>query len=176
MQNQKSKSSNASSTGNESKKKNSNGHGIDIEKYRQNLEEVNSKNLNNPEMLMASVNNIIHPEDWVIYYPKNAHLINNKYPIYPLRLKEEILKNFADDTLFFMFFEQPNAISREMAKKELIERGWMFNTNYNSFFKLKGKPKENNKEYIEGDFDFFDHEKEWKMQEIKNFRFMLNEH
>ena len=87
MQNQKSKSSNASSTGNESKKKNSNGHGIDIEKYRQNLEEVNSKNLNNPEMLMASVNNIIHPEDSVIYYPKNAHLINNKYPIYPLRLK-----------------------------------------------------------------------------------------
>ena len=175
MQNQKSKSSNASSTGNESKKKNSNGHGIDIEKYRQNLEEVNSKNLNNPEMLMASVNNIIHPEDSVIYYPKNAHLINNKYPIYPLRLKEEILKNFADDTLFFMFFEQPNAISKEMAKKELIKRGWMFNTNYNSFFKLKGKPKENNKEYIEGDFDFFDHEKEWKIKEALNFKFMLND-
>ena len=104
MQPQKSKASNSSSGGNESKKKNSNGHGIDFEKYRQNLEEVNSKNLNNPEMLLASVNNIIHPEDSVIYYPKNAHLINNKYPIYPLRLKEEILKNFADDTLFFFFF------------------------------------------------------------------------
>ena len=176
MQPQKSKASNTSSGGNESKKKNSNGHGIDFEKYRQNLEEVNSKNLNNPEMLLASVNNIIHPEDSVIYYPKNAHLINNKYPIYPLRLKEEILKNFADDTLFFMFFEQPNAISKEMAKKELIHRGWMFNTNYKSFFKPKREPKEKNEDYIEGDFDVFDHEKEWKMQEIKNFRFMLNEH
>ena len=178
MQNQKSKSSSTSqsSGSSESKKKNSNGHGIDFEKYRQNLEEVNSKNLNNPEMLLASVNNIIHPEDSVIYYPKNAHLINNKYPIYPLRLKEEILKNFADDTLFFMFFEQPNAISKEMAKKELIKRGWMFNTNYKSFFKLKREPKEQNEDYIEGDFDVFDHEKEWKMQEIKNFRFMLNEH
>ena len=176
MQAQKSKASNTSSGGNESKKKNSNGHGIDFEKYRQNLEEVNSKNLNNPEMLLASVNNIIHPEDSVIYYPKNAHLINNKYPIYPLRLKEEILKNFADDTLFFMFFEQPNAISKEMAKKELIKRGWMFNTNYKSFFKLKREPKEQNEDYIEGDFDVFDHEKDWKMQEIKNFRFMLNEH
>ena len=178
MQNQKSKASSTSqsSGSSESKKKNSNGHGIDLEKYRQNLEEVNSKNLNNPEMLLASVNNIIHPEDSVIYYPKNAHLINNKYPIYPLRLKEEILKNFADDTLFFMFFEQPNAISKEMAKKELIKRGWMFNTNYKSFFKLKREPKEQNEDYIEGDFDVFDHEKEWKMQEIKNFRFMLNEH
>ena len=68
-------------------------------------------------MLQASVNNIIHPEDSVIYYPKNAHLISNKYPVYPLRLKEEILKNFPDDTLFFMFFEQPNAISKEMAKE-----------------------------------------------------------
>ena len=174
MQPQKSKTSNSSSGGNESKKKNSNGHGIDFEKYRQNLEEVNSKNLNNPEMLLASVNNIIHPEDSVIYYPKNAHLINNKYPIYPLRLKEEILKNFADDTLFFMFFEQPNAISKEMAKKELINRGWMFNTSYNSFFKLK-KEKEKNKEYIEGDFDFFDHEKEWKIKETLNFKFMLKE-
>ena len=138
---------------NDSKKKNPNGYGIDAEKYASNLEEVVSKNLNNPEMLSASVNNIIHPEDSVIYYPKNAHLISNKYPVYPLRLKEDILKNFADDTLFFMFFEQPNAISKEMAKKELINRGWMFNTSYNSFFKLK-KEKEKNKEYIEGDFDF----------------------
>ena len=63
-------------------------------------------------------------------------------------------------------------ISKEMAKKELINRGWMFNTSYNSFFKLK-KEKEKNKEYIEGDFDFFDHEKEWKIKETLNFKFML---
>ena len=170
MQNQKSKLS--PSNNNESKKKNSNGLGIDPEKYRQNLEEIASKNLNCPDMLIASVNNIIHPEDSIIYYPKNAHLISNKYPVYPLRLKEELLKNFVDDTLFFMFFEQPNAISKEMAKKELINRGWMFNTSYNSFFKLKGEPKEKNKDYIEGDFDFFDHEKEWKIKETLNFKFM----
>ena len=73
-----------------------------------------------------------------------------------------------------MFFEQPNAISKEMAKKELINRGWMFNTSYNSFFKLK-KEKEKNKEYIEGDFDFFDHEKEWKIKETLNFKFMTKD-
>ena len=179
MQNQKSKSSssNTAQNTNDSKKKNSsnNGHGIDPEKYRANIEEINSKNLNSPEMLQASVNNIIHPEDSVIYYPKNAHLISNKYPVYPLRLKEEILKNFPDDTLFFMFFEQPNAISKEMAKKELISRGWMFNTSYKSFFKLKREPKDKNNDYIEGDFDYFDHEKEWKIKETLNFKFMLKE-
>ena len=174
MQNPNGKSSTTShsSGGNESKKKSSNGPGIDPEKYRQNLEEVNSKNLNSPDMLLASVNNIIHPEDSVIYYPKNAHLISNKYPVYPLRLKEEILKNFPDDTLFFMFFEQPNAISKEMAKKELTNRGWSFNTSYKSFFKLKREPKEKNNDYIEGDFDYFDHEKEWKIKETLNFKFM----
>ena len=174
MQPQKSKASNTSSGGNESKKKNSNGHGIDFEKYRQNLEEVNSKNLNNPEMLLASVNNIIHPEDSVIYYPKNAHLINNKYPIYPLRLKEEILKNFADDTLFFMFFEQPNTMSKEMAKKELTNRDWMFNTSNKNFYKLKGEAKEKTKDYIEGNFDCFD-VKEWKIKDVNNFKFILKE-
>ena len=136
MQNQKSKSSNQSNS-NESKKKSSNSSIIDMEKYRQNLEEVASKHLNAPEMLISSVNNIIHPEDSVIYYPKCAHLISNKYPVYPLRLKEEILKNFADDTLFFMYFEQPNTMSKDMAKKELTLRGWMFNTSNKNFYKLK---------------------------------------
>ena len=173
MQNQKTKSS-PNPTG-DSKKKSSNGFGIDPDKYRQNLEEIASKNLNCPDMLVASVNNIIHPEDSIIYYPKNAHLISNKYPVYPLRLKEDLLKNFVDDTLFFMFFEQPNAISKEMAKKELISRGWMYNTAYKSFFKLKREPKEKNKDYIEGDFDFFDHEKEWKIKEILDFKFKLKE-
>ena len=74
-----------------------------------------------------------------------------------------------------MFFEQPNAISKEMAKKELISRGWMFNTSYKSFFKLKREPKDKNNDYIEGDFDYFDHEKEWKIKETLNFKFMLKE-
>ena len=173
MQNQKTKSSPNPTS--DSKKKSSNGFGIDPDKYRQNLEEIASKNLNCPDMLVASVNNIIHPEDSIIYYPKNAHLISNKYPVYPLRLKEDLLKNFVDDTLFFMFFEQPNAISKEMAKKELISRGWMYNTAYKSFFKLKREPKEKNKDYIEGDFDFFDHEIEWKIKEILDFKFKLKE-
>ena len=142
MQNQKSKSSSTSqsSGSSESKKKNSNGHGIDLEKYKQNLDEINSKNLNSPEMLLASVNNIIHPEDSIIYYPKNPHLIVNKYPVYPLRLKEETLKNFADDTLFFMFFEQHELVVKEMARKEIIKRGWLLNPGYNIFYKIKGEP------------------------------------
>ena len=80
---------NANTGGGESRRKeSSNGYSIESNKYRQNLEEVKQKNLNSPEMLIASVNNIIHPEDSIIYYPKNIHLLCNKYPVYPLRLKE----------------------------------------------------------------------------------------
>ena len=160
------------SDGDAHKKESANSYSIDTNKYRQNLDEVKQKNLNSPEMLVASVNNIIHPEDSIIYYPKNMHLLCNKYPVYPLRLKEELLPNFDIDTLFFIFFEQANPVAKEMARKEIIERGWMFNYEYKTFFKLKGEPKSSTDEYIEGDFDLFDHEKEWKIKPINNFKFV----
>ena len=53
------------------KKDSSNGYSIDQSKYRTMIDEIRSKNLNNPEMLIASVNHIIHPEDSIIYYPSN---------------------------------------------------------------------------------------------------------
>ena len=169
-------SANTNTGGSEPKKKdNSNSYSIDQSKYRQNLEEVRTKNLNSPEMLSASVKNIIHPEDSIIYYPKNIHLLCNKYPVYPLRLKEELLTNFDIDTLFFMFFEQPNPVAKEMARKEIIRRGWMFNSEYKSFFKLKGEPKISNKDCIKGDFDLFDHEKEWKILPLTDFEFKFKE-
>ena len=155
------------------RKENSNGYSIDQSKYRSNVEEIRSKNLNTSEMLAATVNNIIHPEDSIIYYPKNYHLSGIKYPVYPLRLKEEILNNFEIDTLFFIFFEQPDRVAKEMARKEIIKRGWMFNTDNKTFYKLKGEPKTSNEDYIEGDFDFFEHEKEWKIKSINNFKFLL---
>ena len=163
---------NSNSGGENKKKENSNGYPFDKNLYRQNLEEIHLKKINNLEMLSASVNNSIHPEDSIIYYTKNMHKVCNKYPVYPLRLKEELLHNFDIDTLFFIFFEQANPEAKEMARKEIIERGWMFNHEYKTFFKLKGEPKNSNDEYIEGDFDLFDHEKEWKIKPINNFKFV----
>ena len=167
---------NTNTGGGESRRKeSSNGYSIESNKYRQNLEEVKQKNLNSPEMLIASVNNIIHQEDSIIYYPKNIHLLCNKYPVYPLRLKEELLINFDIDTLFFIFFEQANSVAKEMARKEIIKRGWMFNQEYKTFFKLKREPISSNDNYIEGDFDLFDHEKEWKIKPINNFKFIIKD-
>ena len=161
-----------SSSGSETKKKeSSSSHTIEQNKYRNNIEEVKTRNLNNPEMLLASINNIIHPEDSIIYFPKSIHLLYNKYPVYPLRLKEEMLKNFDIDTLFFMFFEQDNLCVKEMARKEIIKRGWMFNNSYETFFRLKGEPKKRTEKYIEGEFELFDHEKEWKKVGLNDFKF-----
>ena len=162
-------------TGEAKKKESPNVYSIDQNKYKQFIDEVKNKNLNSPEMLLASVNNIIHPEDSIIYYPKNIHLLGNKYPVYPLRLKEELLNNFDIDTLFFIFFEQPNKVAKEMARKEIIKRGWMFNSEYKTFFKLRGEPKVSKENYIEGDFDLFDHEKEWKIKQINDFKFNIKD-
>ena len=168
--------SNSNNISEQRKKESSNGYSsIDQNKYRQYLDDVKAKNLNIPEMLAASVNNIIHPEDSIIYYPKNIHLLSNKYPAYPLRLKSEILPNFDIDTLFFMFFVQSDPVAKEIARKEIIKRGWMLNSKDKSFYKLKGEPKNRTEDYIEGDFDFFDYEKEWKIKPINNFKFVLKE-
>ena len=164
---------NSNSGGENKKKENSYDYPYDKKLYSQNIEEIRSKNLNSLEMLTASVNNTIHPEDSIIYYTKSTHVFSHKYPVYPLRLKEELLHIFDIDTLFFMFFEQPNPVVKEMARKEIINRGWMYNYGYTTFFKLRGEPTDRTQEYIEGDFEFFDHEKEWKIKPICNFKFML---
>ena len=165
-------SSNQGGSSSEPKKK-ENLNSIDINKYRAYIEEIRSKNLNVSDMLAASFNNIIRPEDSIIYFPKNMHLIGDKYPAYPLRLKEELLQIFDIDTLFFIFFQQQNRVAKEMARKEIIKRGWMYNSK--NFMKLKGEAKISNEEYIEGYFELFDHEKEWKIKTVNNYKFVLKD-
>lgn len=144
---------------------------IDPSKYKSFVEEVKAKNLNSIEMLSASVMNTIHTEDSIIYNPKTIHLLNTKYPVYPLSLNQKILEKFNDDTLFFMFFNQPEAQKKDIAFKQLIKRGWMFNNKYNTFFQLVDHPKSQNDEFLEGKFKFFEHEKEWVVKIKKDFKF-----
>ena len=149
---------------------------IDIKKYQNYTEEIRNKNLNTTEMLSASVNNCIHPEDSIVYNPKNIHLLPTKYPVYPLSLKPDTIKKFNDDTLFFIFFIQQDPEAREMAFRQLEERGWMFHKEYSTFFQLVGAPKNRTEELIEGKFGYFDHESEWTIRNMKEFRFDLSNH
>ena len=161
-------SNNQSSSGNEPKK-----HVNEPNKFKPFLDEVKSKNYNNPDALIASVNNIIHPEDSIIYFPKSVNLLYNKYPVYPLRLKDEMIKNFDIDTLFYMYFIQENLVTKEMARKEILNRGWLYNHSYETFFKLRGEPKYKSDDIIEGDFDAFE-DKEWKYKLVNNYKFELH--
>ena len=160
-----------SNTNDNKKKDNSNNVQFDPNKYRANLEEIKNKNLNTPDMLIASVNNIIRPEDSIIYNPKNVHFFSNKYPVYPLRLKQDFLEKFEEDTLFFMFFEQSDKEVKEMAKKELNRRGWILSSHFHTFLKLVGEPKEQTDDYIEGDFQYFDNQKEWASKNLNDYKF-----
>ena len=147
---------------------------IDAKKYVNYTDEIRNKNLNTTEMLSASVNNCIHTEDSIIYNPKNIHLLPTKYPVYPLSLKPDTIKKFNDDTLFFIFFIQQDPEAREMAFKQLLEKGWMFHKEYSTFFQLIGMPKNRNEELIEGKFKYFDHEQDWMSRQKKEFKFDLN--
>ena len=151
------------------------GYQLDLNKYKPNIEEIKQKNLNSSNMLVTSVNNIIRPEDSIIYNPKNINLLQTKYPIYPLRLTEELINSFNTDTLFFIFFEQNDLVAKEMARKELIKRDWMYNIKFNSFFKLIGDAKTRNENYIQGTFQLFDHEKQWKVKELNDFKFEIKD-
>ena len=144
---------------------------IDLSKYRQYTEEIKNKNLNTIEMLSASVSNHVQPEDSVSYNPKNIHLLPTKYPIYPLNFREEIAKQFNDDTLFFIFFMQQDMVSKEIALRQLQKRGWMLHTQYNTFVQLQGIPKNKTNEYIEGKFKFFDFEQNWIIRTKQEFKF-----
>ncbi|MCQ2816235.1 MAG: hypothetical protein MJ252_03105 [archaeon] len=148
---------------------------IDTLKYKSFIEEVKAKNLNSTEMLSASVMNTIHIEDSIIYNPKNIHILNTKFPVYPLALNQKILDKFNDDTLFFMFFVQDETEKKVIAFNELIKRNWIYNTKFHTFFQLVGEPKEKNDKYIEGRFKFFDHEKDWVVKLKKDWKFE-NEH
>lgn len=136
---------------------------MDPNKYRSYIEEVKTKNLNTSEMLSASVANMIHPEDSIIYNPQNIHILPTKYPVYPLSLKKELAEKFNEDTLFFMFFNQPDTIMKEIAFRQLAKKGWMYNKRYGTFFQLQGEAIEQNESSIKGLFKYFDHEKDWRI-------------
>ena len=176
-QNDNNNSDNTSNSVNESNKKKENpntSYQIDTNKYKNFIEDVRNKNLNTTEMLIASVNNSIHPEDSIIYSPKSINLMPTKYPIYPLRLTENLVHKFSDNTLFFIYFFQQSPEANFIAFKELSKRGWMFHNDYKTFFKLQGQPKEQNEEYIEGKFKFIDYDHGLSVVERKrDFRFYL---
>jgi len=147
---------------------------IDTNKYKNFIEEVRNKNLNTTEMLIASVNNSIHPEDSIIYYPKSINVMPTKYPIYPLRLTENLVHKFLDNTLFFIFFFQQSPEANSIVFKELYKRGWMFHNDYKTFFKLQGQPKVQNDQYVEGKFKFIDYDNGLAVVEKKkDFKFDL---
>ena len=168
---QSTSSSSSSHSQSDSRNKKENQFQIDLSKYRSYTEEIRNKNLNTTEMLSASVSNSIHPEDSIIYNPKNMHSLPTKYPVYPLSLKSEIVEKFNDDTLFFIFFIQQDLIAKEIALRELQKRGWMLHTQYNTFFQLQGPPKNKTNDFLEGKFKFFDYEKEWMIRQKKGCKF-----
>jgi CCR4-NOT transcriptional regulation complex NOT5 subunit len=171
-QQRQSSSSHSQSSGDSSKRKESHIL-IDPLRYRPFIDDVKTRNLNTPEMLTASVNNIIRPEDSIIYTPKNLQMLPTKYPVYPLGLNQTMLEKFNDETLFFIFYIQQDYAAKEMVLRQLQKKGWMYNTKYNMFFQLQGEPKSKTNEYIEGKFRYFEYERDWMIKLKQDYKLEL---
>ncbi|CAH6720261.1 general negative regulator of transcription subunit 5 [[Candida] jaroonii] len=87
------------------------------------------------------------------YNPLNVHPSSIDYPQEPMYElnSSNIVAKFDNDTLFYCFY-YGNNLSKYNASKELIKRGWLYNTNLNQWILRDDKSN---------DFKYFDYEKAW---------------
>ena len=146
---------------------------LDTTKFQPYLEEVQSKDFNQEEMIKNSVQHYIKPEDTIYYYPQNFVNIPTLFPTVPHLLKPNLYEKFDLNTLMFIFFYQNNLNVKYNIGKELSKRGWMYSKRYTTWFMLVPPAKSKTEDVIEGKFKFFDFEREWGFSIKKDFKFEL---
>lgn len=81
------------------------------------------------------------------------------------------ISKFELETLFAIFYLQPDPYWRFLAAKELKRREWRFNKKFLIWFKRHGNPKEINQFYEKGDFLVYDCEERWATIKKADFIF-----
>lgn len=75
------------------------------------------------------------------------------------------------DTLFFIFYYQPNTIQQLLAAKKLKKKSWRFHKKYRTWFQRHSDPIANTNEYEEGTYVYFDFESGWCQRIKSEFKF-----
>ncbi|TBU05262.1 subunit 3 of CCR4-NOT transcription complex [Hamiltosporidium magnivora] len=75
------------------------------------------------------------------------------------------------DTLFFIFYCQPNTVHQYFAAKQLKNYSWRFHTKYHTWFQRLEEPKIITESYEQGIFLFFDYDVTWTNRKKKDFTF-----
>jgi CCR4-NOT transcription complex subunit 3 len=108
------------------------------------------------------------------YTPKNPYPVPGYYPQQPLSIftvQPTIFSRFQVETLFFIFYRQPQTIFQQYAARQLLAKSWRFHTLYSTWFQRHEEPSVITDNYEQGKFLFFDYQVTWSTQTKTNFKF-----
>lgn len=104
---------------------------------------------------------------------KNKTIVPDFFPKQSLNIFEspDIYKKLDIDTLFFIFYSQPNTVQQYYAATQLKLYSWRFHTKYRTWFQRLDEPMLITTDYERGDFLFFDYDVTWSFMKKSDFTF-----
>jgi hypothetical protein len=125
------------------------------------------------DMFCSSFQNKPNESDF-IPIPANKGRVNpdihSIFPKYRM-LEETTIPLMDNETLFFIFYYQPNSYEKYLAARELKKRDWRFHKRFFVWFKRQTTPSHISDKYETGDVYVFDFEDCWKTRKRSNFTF-----
>ena len=121
-------------------------------------------------------NSLFHIPDFSALEPVKATKICEVpayFPKLPLNIFDspDVYKNLEIDTLFFIFYKNPNTVHQYHAATQLKLCSWRFHTKYLTWFQRLEEPKLITIDYERGDFLFFDYDETWSYMKKTDFTF-----
>lgn len=125
------------------------------------------------EMFKSSFTNKPNESDFIPTWPKKEKLNPDSHSIFPKyrMIEESTIKLMDVETIFFIFYFQPNQYEKYLAAKELKHRDWRFHKKFSLWFKRQKEPSVTTTTYEQGDVYIFDFEDSWKVKKRPNFTF-----
>ncbi|KAF9761481.1 General negative regulator of transcription subunit 3 [Nosema granulosis] len=107
------------------------------------------------------------------YTPKNKVPVPDFFPKQTLNIFEspDIYKKLDIDTLFLIFYTQPNTVQQYYSATQLKLYSWRFHTKYRTWFQRLDEPMLITTDYERGDFLFFDYDVTWSFMKKSDFTF-----
>jgi CCR4-NOT transcription complex subunit 3 len=75
------------------------------------------------------------------------------------------------DTLFTIFYYQPQSYAQYLAARELKRQSWRFHKKYLTWFQRHEEPKIITEDYEQGTYIYFDYEGSWCQRKKSEFTF-----
>lgn len=107
------------------------------------------------------------------YTPRNPFSTPPSFPANPPASFDSaaFMEKVDLDTLFFVFFHQPNTHQQYLAARELKRQSWRYHKKYHTWFQRHEEPRTTTDDYEVGTYVYFDFETNWGQRIKPNFTF-----